>query len=120
MRGLGLWVLVLAGCASGPLNATRGSGAVGSEVEVVGHVTDACGAEHARSAEAVDLRIAGELDPVGTTRTDETGTFRFRVLPPEDPASTLFVEARGRKALARPSESERAVRVAELVLPCER
>ncbi len=83
-------------------------------------MTDACRPADAQPREHVTLRAAGELDALDTTRTDESGAFHFRVMTSDEPGSSLFIEARGYKALARPQGNAKDVRVAELTLPCER
>lgn len=113
-----LITMLLAGCA-GVSGGARGSSSR-APVEVVGRVTDACRGAQAQPSESVTLRAEGEPDALDTTQTDESGAFRFRVVPPEDPASGLFIEARGHKALVKPPARAQDVRVAELTLPCER
>jgi hypothetical protein len=113
MRTLAL--LLLAGCASAALVADEP--AVASEpVEVNGHVVSACGPSEPLPREPVAIRAAGELEVLGSTETDASGSFSFRVSPPKsDVAPSLFIEARGVKTVAK--QARRGL-VAELVVPC--
>jgi hypothetical protein len=106
-------LLLLAGCA-GVQHASSSSDQ--PQVEVVGHVTNACAAPKQKS---VTLRAAGELEALDITQTDESGAFKFSVAPKLDPKATIFVEADGHKAIARPQSNAKNVLVAELMLPCQ-
>ena len=85
-------------------------------MQVVGHVTSSCPAQVQKS---VTLRAAGELEALDTTKTDESGAFKFNVAPTFDRAATIFIEADGHKAIARPQTNAKNVLVAELTLPCQ-
>ncbi len=86
------------------------------QVEVVGHVTTTCATQGQKS---VTLRAAGELDALDTTQTDAQGAFKFSFAPKFDPKATIFIEADGHKAIARPQSNAKNVLVAELTLPCQ-
>jgi hypothetical protein len=116
MYRFSLLLSLLAGCAT---VSTAGQGSA-PPIEVIGHVTTTCAATGSQPREPVTLRAAGVLDALDTTRTDSSGAFHFRVIPPDDPDETLFVESRGQKAFVRPESNTKDVRVAELTLPCDR
>ncbi|MFT3837449.1 MAG: hypothetical protein QM723_10690 [Myxococcaceae bacterium] len=107
-------LILMAGCATVP---SAGSSENGAPVEVVGHVTSSCAAPAEKS---VTLRAAGEIEPLETTKTDASGAFKFSVAPKFDPKATIFIEADGHKAVARPQSNAKNLLVAELTLPCER
>ena len=108
-RSILIPISMLVGCAT---VSTSGDKAV----EVVGQVTK-CAAPVQKS---VTLRAAGEVDALDTQQTDEKGSFKFSVAPQLDPKATIFIEADGHKAVARPQTNSKNVLVAELTLPCER
>jgi len=103
-------ILLMAGCA-GVSQSTKGP-----PVEVVGQVTRCAAPAH----QSVTLRAAGELEALDTTNTYEKGAFKFSVDKAFDRAATIFIEADGHKAVARPQSNAKNLLVAELTLPCER
>ncbi len=111
MKKVLLSLVVLSGCAGVGLR-----GESEAVVEVVGHVTNGCHVAGAQPQEQVTLRAAGELDAVATTQTDSTGAFSFVV--PSDAKRKLYIEARGKKALATSRSDTTRKLVAELALPC--
>ena len=109
-------LMLLSACATG--SAARGGGAADdAAIEVVGHVTNTCHVAGAQPLEQVTLRAAGELDAIGTTQTDATGAFTF-VVPAGDSKRKLYIEARGKKAMANQRYEASRSLVAELTLPC--